>query len=101
VVSAPGVQVPAVTVENPALPAVVLGAVQPAGAATVTFELAGNVAPTGAENVNVNVFPVEPATTVVGLTTIVPAPSAAVAAVTVTPLLTAAVSTGALVAVNV
>ena len=54
----------------------VVGVVQPAGTVTVVVEPAGKVWPTGAVNVKVSVL-VEPATTDVGLTVIVPEPSAA------------------------
>ena len=84
VVKVPGVHVPAAVVAYPALPLLVVwGAVQPVGTATVTAEPVPNPALAGAVKVKDMLLPVDPATTVVGDTVIVPLPLVA-AACTVT-----------------
>ena len=87
VVKVPGVHVPAAVVAYPALPLLVVwGAVQPVGTATVTAEPVPNPALAGAVKVKDMLLPVDPATTVVGDTVIVPLPLVAAACTVSVPL---------------
>src|SRR5512139_3525186 len=74
------VAVPLATVTCPA-PAAVVGGVQPAGIVSATWE-PGPKSPMSAVKVNVSVLPELPYVTLVGLTDILPSPSAAGAALT-------------------
>ena len=97
----PGVHVPAVAVVKPAVPLVVFGSVQPAGTTIVTNEFAAKFPLAGAVNVNVSVFPDEPAVNEVGETVIVPSPLFAAPGLTVRVKFPALLVPNALVAVTV